>query len=284
MAFDATTGTSAAAPTPSFGGGAWRRIPQLLPWLACALPVCLFAMHAKSPLMAVEFWQVTMAVLGRGLLWTLIAAFVLLLGFPPFPAYLRLWFSRAAARLTTDRGPFVRALTELRNLETAARHLEAGRAALACGDPRVAIPHLARALELDKEMLPARYQLGLALLEVSALPQARAVLHSVVLVDPGHAFGGALLTLARCAQLAGDRDAAVALFEQHAHAHGGNRKSHFWLGQARLGRGDRSGARAAFEVAAARNGRLSPEEGFYRARARVALWRLPQGSTTEPAR
>jgi len=173
-----------------------------------------------------------------------------------------------------------RALGELRHVETAARHGEVGRLALQRRELPLAIAHLSRALELEPENPGLRYQLGMALLAAGRMREAAGCLQQVVAADPGHAFGEALLQLGRVHLLLGDDQGALALLRRHALEHGGSRRSHFWLASACRAAADPDGARAALQYAAsppAKNQRLTPEEGLYRARARVALWRAGAG-------
>jgi tetratricopeptide (TPR) repeat protein len=263
-----------------------RALPRALLWAVACWPVVILGVGMSRPLEAVALHQSTMQTLGVALRWGAIVVLALAVLVPPFPAGIRVLLARLVARLRADRGPFLHAIGELRHLETAARQLEAGRAALGAMDARAAIPHLVRALALDPELIAARYQLGLALLDRGALREAAGALHHVVDRDPTHAFGGALLWLARCHQLGGNPHEAMALFGRHEREHGGNRRSHYWLAQSRAACADRAGAHAAFAIAAAPRGkqRLSAEEGWYRALARVALWRFPAATTRGAAR
>ena len=104
---------------------------------------------------------------------------------------------------------------------------------------------------------------------------ACAVLAQVVEQDPTHAFGEAMLLLGRTTFSLGDRAGGLAWLQRHQREHGGNRRSHSWLAEALLAHGDVAGARAALTTAAAPSKqRLTAEENWYRAKAKVALWRL----------
>jgi len=254
-----------------------RALPLGLLWLAGLFPVALWCIDRGSPLLAVQTVLTTGAALRTALLWGGAGALVLALLYPPFLPGARLLLAAGVDRLRYDRGPLLRALGELRHLETAARHLEAGRAALAIDDPTAALPHLVRAIELEPQIVAAHYQLGVCLVAMGHADRAIAPLRHVVEREPGHAFGGAMLLLGRCLMRTHDLRAAADVLARHAREHGGNRKSHFWLGQCLLAVGDRDGARAAFAVAAQKppaRPRLTADEAFHRARARVRLWRL----------
>jgi tetratricopeptide (TPR) repeat protein len=238
-------------------------------------PLLLLAVYAASPLRAVHMQQFAATWSIRAFWTALGAGLVLALCYPPLPALLRLWAAGLLARLRADRGPLLRAQGELRGFETADRHLEAARAALAVFDPQAALPHLARALELDPALVAARHLLGSALLRLGRPAEARALLVDVVARDPAHAFGDALLLLGRACMLTGDPRAAAELLARHGQQHGGNRRSHFWLAQSLRAIGAGPAARAAFAVAAAPppgRTRLTAEENWFRARARAALW------------
>lgn len=251
----------------------------VVPWSLALLVLAVLVTGLLSPAAGIELWQTSTEVA----IWTswrlAIAAAVLLLLYPPFPAGVRVAFARFRARLQADRGKFLIAAGELRHLETAARQYEAGRAAMSIDSPREAVPHLVRALELEPTQLGARYQLGLAALQLGDLRAAEGLLAAVVASDPGHAFGDARLQLGRARQLQQKFEAARLDLEQHEREHGGNCRSHYWLGQVRRALGDADGARAAFHVAAhpTAKQKRTAEEDLFRARARVALWFLPRG-------
>lgn len=250
-------------------------LPALLLWWTTGIGIALFVANAKDPVEAVRMARAIADIAPTALLWCGVTAFALALLWPPFPAALRLAVARIGETLRTDRGPLLRAIADLRNFESAARHLEAGRAANACRDYRAAIPHLIRAIQMERDLLAAHYQIGVAFFELGALQQSAQALTHVTAIEPGHAFGDALLRLARVRQLGGDRTGARDLFVQHQKEHGGNRKSHHWLGLAHLDVGDRDAARAALQVAASKaNKPRTAEENWHRAKSRVLLWRL----------
>jgi tetratricopeptide (TPR) repeat protein len=245
-------------------------------WVLAAWPPLLWLLFRTSPEAAID---VDGAV--KTLVWRLVLAGgafagIALLLFPPFAAGLRLFAHRSRMALTADRSAYMRALSELRNLETASRHLEVGRMALQLRERPVAAQHLLRALELDGSLVSARVQLAQLLVQLGRLGEAEAQLRAVVAQDPGHAFGDALLLLGRIRYLAGDAAGAAELLRRHAREHGGGRRSHFWLAQSLVAAGDLDGAREALAFAAApppAQRRLTPEEGWFRAKARVLSWR-----------
>lgn len=258
-----------------------RLLLLCLLWLLAAWPPLLWLLHANDPEAAVRLVitvrQTTLHALGALLVLLLVGCAL----FPPLPAGIHLFGSRLWSSMTSDRGPLLRAQEQLRHVETAAGHLEVGRLALRLGDPRNAGPHLVRAVELDPSVTGARFQLGLWLLRLGRVAEAQQQFAAVVAADPGHAFGDALLQLGRCAHQLGDDRTAAELLRRHAKEHGGNRQSHYLLAVALRGVGDEAGARDAFAFAAApvpRDRRLPAEERWFRALARVRLWRTGRRS------
>ncbi|HEU4417328.1 MAG TPA: hypothetical protein VFT55_00240, partial [Planctomycetota bacterium] len=112
------------------------------------------------------------------------------------------------------------------------------------------------------------------LFRIGHLAAAEKAFANAETFDPGHAFGDAALHRGRCLHLLGDHAGAVRVLQQHAAQHGGNRRSQFWLAEALQASGDREGSIAALHAAAAaKTTPLTAEENWFRARARVALWR-----------
>lgn len=243
-------------------------------WLLAALPPALWLVHRSDPELAVRLsitgtrWAMR-ALLGLGALGA-----VLLLLFPPFPAWLRLLTHRLKLAMTSNHAAVMKARSELAHFESAARRLELGRLLLLADDLRGALPQLQRAVELDPQVATAHHQLGLCLFRSGHPAQALPHFVTAEKLDRGHAFGDALLHAGRVAFVLGDRTAAAELLRQHERAHGGNRKSHRWLGDALAATGDQQGARKAWQVAAAKpTQRLTADENWQRALARVRLWR-----------
>jgi tetratricopeptide (TPR) repeat protein len=249
-------------------------VPLCLVWLAAGVPVALWLVHRSDPELAVRVAQVGGAWLGNGLLGLGAAAFVASLCYPPLPAGVRLLLHRAKLAWASDRGPLMRAAAELRNFESAQKHLEVGRLALQLGDLNLAGPHLLRAVELDRNLSAAHYQLARLLFRIGRLAAAEKAFANAEALEPGHAFGDALLHRGRCLDLLGDHAGAVGVLQKHAAQHGGNRRSQYWLAEALQASGDREGSLAAMRTAAAPTTTpLTAEENWFRARARVDLWR-----------
>jgi tetratricopeptide (TPR) repeat protein len=256
-----------------------RRLVTSLPlaavWLAALLPVAAWPLHRADPEAVVRLWLT--AKWSLGLAAAVVAALALTAAalWPPFPAWLRLCWHHARLAVAADRGPLLKALTDLQHFATAPKHLEVGRLALQRGELGLAGPHLVRAVELGPDLAAARYWLGRLLLRAQRVRDALLSFRSAELLDPGHAFGDALLQAGRCCSLLGDHGGAVELLREHAGRHGGNRTSLLWLGDALAAVGERTAARAAWSEAAAppRERRLTPEEAMSRATARVRLWR-----------
>lgn len=274
---DAPTGNDprAALGAPTTGAARWLgHVVLTLVWVLALAPVALWAVHRQDPELAVRIAQVASFWVGRGLLAGALVLLLLTLLWPPFLAGIRLSLSRFHTAVTTNQATLRRAYGELQHFESGARHLEVGRLLRQAGDLRKAGPHLARAVELDPQLPGAHFQLGMWLFQNGQYGPAASAFLAAERGDPGHAFGDALLHAGRCAFLLGQNDAAVQLLRQHAAAHGGNRKSHLWLGDALAVSGDLAAARAAWQVAAAPvTQRLTAEENWHRALARVRLWR-----------
>lgn len=243
-------------------------------WIAATVPIAAWFAAQHDPEAAVRATLVAgrwLHRLGVGALGCGVLALVI---WPPFPAWVRLQFHRARIALTSNRDPLLRAIGELRHFESAARHLEVGRLALQLGDLRLAAPHLQRAVELDPGLAAAHHQIGLLLFRVDLPGEALEAFTRAESIDPGHAFGDALLYGGRCYHLMGDERNAVAVLREHQRRHGGGRRAGYWLGESLLGAGDDAAAAEAFAaVAAAPTQKLTAEENWFRARARVRTWR-----------
>lgn len=250
-----------------------HRIALAATWLVAAFPIALYLVHREDPELAVRVAQGTATWTTRTLLAASLLGVAALL-YPPVPAWLRLRWNELWLTSTSDRAPLLRALTELQHFASAQRHFEVGRLALLRRDFPLALQHLQQAIVLDPEIAAAHHNLGLALFRVGQQIAAAPAFEHAERLDPGHAFGEALLLLARCHFVAGQYGQAVELLLRHQRAHGGSHRSHYWLGQALQQVGDHDGARAAFATAAAAPAaRLSAEENWFRALARVRMWR-----------
>jgi tetratricopeptide (TPR) repeat protein len=249
-------------------------VPLCLVWLAATVPVVLWLVHRSDAELAVRVAQLGATWLGQGLLGLCAALLVASLCYPPRPAGLRLLLHRCKLAWASDRGPLGRAAAELRHFESAQKHLEVGRLALLLGDLGLAGPHLLRAVALDPNLSAAHYQLARLLFRIGHLAAAEKEFANAETLEPGHAFGDAVLHRGRCLDLLGDHAGAVSVLRQHAEKHGGNRRSQVWLAEALQASGDREGSVAALRAAAApTTASLTAEENWFRARARVALWR-----------
>ncbi len=253
---------------------AGQRVALLLIWLVAAVPPALWLAHRSDPELAVQLvaggtlWLTRLA-LGLGL--TLLLAALL---FPPVPAWLRLRWSELRLSVTSDRGPLLRALGELQHFASAQRHYEVGRLALLRREFALALPHLQAALQLEPDMAAAHHQLGLAMFRHGQLGVAASAFARAEELDPGHAFGDALLYLGRCLDLTDHHQQAVEILRAHQARHGGSHRSHYWLGLALQAAGDTHGAADAFAVAAAPPAhKVTAEENWFRALARVRRWR-----------
>ena len=238
-------------------------------------PLVLFLVYRSDPELAVRIANGAKTWGMRALVALAVIGIIAALLFPPVPAWIRLMFERTRTAWSVDRAPLLRAMSELQHLETAQRHLEVGRLAWTRTDYSVAGRHLQRAVELDATIPAARYLFGLYLLRVGAVAAALAELLATEQLEPGHAFGSALCHIGRCQDLIGTHDAAVTTLLDHRDRHGGDRRSHYWLGEALLHANREAEARDALRTAAEpTDTRLTAEENWYRAVARVRLWRL----------
>lgn len=257
---------------PPFFANAARQLPLTLVWAAALWPVVLWLVHARDPVAAVRLAQGAAAAWAAVWPWALGSTLATAALFPPAPAFVWRALHRARQALLLDQQALLLRLDDLRQFETAARHLEVGRMLRQARKHEQAIPHLGRAVELDETMAGGWHQLGLALFALHQWPAAARCCERAEALDPGHAFGDALLVLGRCLFMVKD-GRALATLEEHARRHGGGPRSWLWLAEARARAGDPSGAVAALRQAAQKpTVALSPEDGWFRALARVRLW------------
>ena len=253
-------------------------LPLLVVWLLAAWPLVLYLVHTRDPVAAVELAQfaarwLTRLAVGAGLLLGLAC-----LLYPPLPAWLRLVGHDTWRRLGTGEAPLRRALADLAHLETAQRRLEVARLAWHRGRAEDAAVHARRAIELDPQVASAWHLYGQALFAQNAIDGAAQSFAQAEQLDPGHAFGDALLLHGRCRFLLGE-PSGLELLRQHERQHGGGARSHVWLAEALLRAGEREVAVAALRIAAQKpTRRTTAEEGLFRAQARVRLWRRGGGS------
>lgn len=262
-------------PSGAEGFGA-RGVATLALGAAAAAALALALLAHSAPATALAIVEPLGVLLGRLAAWGLPAVALALVVWPPFLPGIRLWLSRMRDRMSVDQGPMLTAQDRLRHLETAPDHVTVGVAQLRLGQAARAIPHFGRALQLEPTHAAARFHLGRALLQVGAVDEARLALADVVRMDPAHAFGRARLELAEACERTGDDVAAERVLADHEREYGPQRRSDLARGRIALRRGDRDAARAFLDRAAAppQSGtrRLTPDEAFDRARARVLRW------------
>lgn len=260
------------AVTPPAVRSAIRQLPLTIVWLLAAWPLVLWLVHRSDPTAAVELAHGVTAWLWDAT-WVLFAVtLATCLLFPPAPAFLRRAWHRTWTQLTLDRAPLLRALSELRHFASAARHTEIARMQRLRGDAASALEHLQLAIALDRTVAGTWHQLGLVLFPLHEWQRAAEAFQAAEQLDPGHAFGDALLHLGRCQHQLGDQTALTTL-RTHQQRHGGGPRSHVWLADAWLRTGDhRAGIAALREAAAPRKQRLTAEENWFAAVARVRLW------------
>ncbi|MCK5942288.1 MAG: hypothetical protein KAI24_09995 [Planctomycetes bacterium] len=251
-----------------------QRLPLALVWGCAALPFVLYLAHRSDPVLAVQIANGLTTWALRVLLFGGAGALVALLFYPPFPAWVRRFVDRTRRSWTVDRAPLLQALKDLEHFETAQKHYEVARLAWIRTDHTLVGPHAQRAVELDPSLPQAHHLFGQFLLRLGALPQALLAFENAERLDPGHAFGDALLLQARALALLGQHDEALNRFERHAQVHGGGHRSDYWRGEALLAAGRTAEAAEAFRAAAKDpKQKLPAEENWFRALARVKCWR-----------
>lgn len=253
-------------------------LPLLLVWLLAAWPVVLYVVHRSDPVAAVLLAQFAARWLTRVAVgWALLLGLACLL-YPPLPAWLRLAGHNVWRRLGTSEAPLRRALADLAHFESAQRQLEVARLSWQRGKAEAAAVHARRAIELDAQIASAWHLYGLALFAQNAFDGAAQSFAQAEQLDPGHAFGDALLLQGRCRFLLGE-PSGLELLRQHERQHGGGARSHVWLANALARAGDQEAALAALRTAAQKPlHRTTAEDGLFRARARVRLWRRGGGT------
>jgi len=255
------------------------RLPALLPlaavWVCALLPVVFYVAHLTDPSLAVG---IALAVQYTLLLTLVVVLSATLIGFvfyPPLPAAMRRAIDRTRTAWSTDPAPLIRAQSELQHFETAQKHYEVAKLAWLRANYRLVGSHARRATELDAKVPHAQHLLGQFLLRMKSLPEARRAFETAEQLDKGHAFGAALLHAAHLQHLTGNTDKALASFEQHEREHGSSPRSNFWRGEALFAAGKHDEAAQAFVAAAADpKMRLTSEENWFRALARVRCWRI----------
>ncbi|MFY9341530.1 MAG: hypothetical protein WAT39_03510, partial [Planctomycetota bacterium] len=205
-----------------------RHLPLALVWLLAAWPVGLWLLHLADPEAAVAVAHGSKAVAWRASWWLLAVGAVLFVAFPPAPAWVRRTASRLWLSITADQAPLVRARGELRHFETASKHAEVGRLLRLRRQNGQALAHLARAVELDGSVASAWHQLGLVSFSQHDWRSAANACGRAEQLEPGHAFGDALLHAGRALHELGEAQALPLLLE-HRQRHGGGPRSLCWL-------------------------------------------------------
>jgi len=252
--------------------------PLVAIWLLAAWPAVLYLVHHGDPVAAVQLAQFAARWLTRIAVGSALLLGTACLLYPPLPAWLRVVGQGTWRRLGTSDAPLRRALADLAQFESAQRQLEVARLSWQRGLAEAAAMHARRATELDPQIASAWHLLGLAWFAQSAFDLAAAAFAQAERLDPGHAFGDALLLHGRCRFLLGE-PGALELLRQHARQHGGGARSHVWLAEALTHAGEQAAAVAALRTAAQKPPqRTTAEDSLFRAHARVRLWRCGGGT------
>ncbi|MCU0862617.1 MAG: hypothetical protein MUC36_02385 [Planctomycetes bacterium] len=247
-------------------------LPLALAWLLACWPLVLWLVHQRDPVAAVWLARAVQSGAWTAALWTAGIGALACVLFPPVPAWLRLRWQRTWRRLGTDAAPLRKAQAELAGFESAARHLTVARLAWHRDQAELAAVHVQRALELDGDSASAWHLLGTVRFAAGDHAAAAAACERAEALDPGHAFGEALLLQGRARFLRGE-PAGLELLQRHQRHHGGGARSHLWLAEALQRAGDRPAAIAALRTAAQQPTRAATaEEQWFRALARVRLW------------
>lgn len=246
-------------------------------WLAAAGVVGIILIGRSDPVGLVRWWASAHELLRAAGLWLLVGGGIALIAYPPALPWLRLRWIRLRQRLSVDQRTLRELEERLRHFETAADHLQLGRMWLRHGVPARALPHLVRAQQLDPEHLGTLDELGRALLHHGHPRHALPALRHVHAAQPEFAFGATAVALGEALLRNDEPHEAASVLERLTRTYPGNRRALWFLAQAKRRTGDASGARDALQRAAApaeQGTRLSPEDRYFRARARVALWRV----------
>ena len=256
-----------------------QRLPSLLPlaaiWTAALLPVVFYGLYQSHPEAAVV---VALQAKQLGLWMFMLAISATACGivfYPPLPAWLRRLFDRTRTKWSADRAPLLRALSELEHFETAQKHFEVAKLAWIRCDYELTGMHIRRSVEIDPSLPAAQYLLGQFALRSDARTEALSAFTAAEQLDTGHAFGSAQLHKAHLQHLTGNLSGSLQTFASYFREHGSSHRSNYWHAEALLDAGQSQAAAAAFQTAAAAPEiRLSPEENWFRARARVRCWRI----------
>jgi tetratricopeptide (TPR) repeat protein len=261
------------------------RLPALIPlstiWVIALLPAGFHLLHLSNPQAAVSLATTATELTLQALFVTAAAALFGFLMYPPLPAWVRRYIDRTRTKWSADRAPMAHAISQLKHFETAQKHFEVAKLAWIRSDYALVAAHAQRSVALDSTLPSAQYLLGLISLKTNALPEALAAFSAAEQLDHGHAFGQALLHQAHVEHLLGDQNSSLASFEQYIRAHGSNHRSNYWYGETLLAAGHSDAAAGAYQAAAANpKTRLTAEENWFRARARVRCWRIGRAEQT----
>jgi len=173
------------------------------------------------------------------------------------------------AKAAADRMKQKQLERELGGVDTPYNRGKLGLLMLQQGRAKLAVPHLEAALEADPSSDEFTYRLGLALLATGDLPGSIEMLERLTGRNEEHAYGGALLALARAQGAYGDGQGSLGTLDRHDRAFGPVPESAYWRGRVLRALGDRAAAAASFAAV----GAIAADQPAYQRRA-AATWRL----------
>ncbi|MEQ8762675.1 MAG: tetratricopeptide repeat protein [Planctomycetota bacterium] len=195
------------------------------------LAILLFLLAIPYPLLLIAWWlepgwvpglaHVLEQIFFYGF-WAMVAGIpVLALVYPPFGQKVSKHWKRFSAQLRADRAMYRELLTQIEHFPNATAFYRLGLYWQEQYEWDDSILMLQRALELDPDLLSARYRLALAYFETGQFQSAVQELETVVERERSHAFGEAILMLARALEEAGRSEDALERYREYLTYSGG---------------------------------------------------------------
>ncbi len=249
------------------------------------LALIFFLLALPYPVLLVAYWLQpeslpTLVSTGKRAwtigLWIAVAGIpVGMVVYPPFGRGVNAAWQRLRAQLRADRALHRELVSQIEDFPNPTAYFRLGlywQEQLRWAD---SIPPLQRALELDANLLTARFRLGVAYFETEQYQEAAETFETVVSTDRSHAFGEAILRLARAQQESGHPEAAIEHYRDYLSYSGGRPEGCVRLAELLEKRGDRAEAKSLYE-SAIQHAEDAPEftQGQDRRWARQAQLRL----------